>query len=246
MKASSLRRHLADMHTVYQQTVVAEEMLECRPTETHIVSKWSHAGLSCPFSECGGLLSSGWLMRQHFQDVHPMNLVKVPKEGKFDRCGRCGMQVDPRYPHHRFTKECQVGVERKKQREAGVTSALALRQQFSAHWDCWSEWRYSNTWDACLCRLTITSGRSAPSCGKPEPLGLVSGRCSGQRMSPLASRQSSTKWWFRPCYSTAAKCGSSRRPLCQVSRGSTSVQPTGLWRDISHGGDQDTDGFTRS
>ena len=28
LKASSLRRHLADMHSVYQQTVVAEEMLE--------------------------------------------------------------------------------------------------------------------------------------------------------------------------------------------------------------------------
>jgi hypothetical protein len=43
------------------------------------------------------------------------------------------MQVDPRYPRHQFTKECQVGVERKKQREAAVTSALALRQQFSVH-----------------------------------------------------------------------------------------------------------------
>jgi hypothetical protein len=29
MKATSLRRHLADMHNVYQQTVVAEEMLIC-------------------------------------------------------------------------------------------------------------------------------------------------------------------------------------------------------------------------
>jgi hypothetical protein len=45
------------------------------------------------------------------------------------------MQVDPRYPHHRFTKECQVGVEWKKQREAAVTSALALQQQFSVHGD---------------------------------------------------------------------------------------------------------------
>ena len=43
------------------------------------------------------------------------------------------MQVDPRYPRHQFTKECQVGVERRKQREAAVTSALALRQQFSVH-----------------------------------------------------------------------------------------------------------------
>jgi hypothetical protein len=29
MKATSLRRHLADMHNVYQHTVVAEEMLIC-------------------------------------------------------------------------------------------------------------------------------------------------------------------------------------------------------------------------
>ena len=43
------------------------------------------------------------------------------------------MQVDPRYPRHQFTKECQVGVERRKQREAAVTSALALRQQFTVH-----------------------------------------------------------------------------------------------------------------
>ena len=29
VKATSLRRHLVDMHNVYQQTVVAEEMLIC-------------------------------------------------------------------------------------------------------------------------------------------------------------------------------------------------------------------------
>jgi hypothetical protein len=105
--------------------VVAEEMLICRPAETYVVSESSPAGLSCSFPECGG--------------------VKVPKEGKFRRCTRCGMQVDPRYPRHHFTKECQVGVERKKQREAAVTSALALRQQFSSMGKHWSEWRYSST-----------------------------------------------------------------------------------------------------
>ncbi len=45
------------------------------------------------------------------------------------------MQVDPRYARHQYTKECQVGVEQKKQREAAVTLALALRQQFSVHGD---------------------------------------------------------------------------------------------------------------
>jgi hypothetical protein len=53
VKATSLRRHLADMHNVYQQTVVAEEMLICRPAETYVVSESSPVGLSCPYPECG-------------------------------------------------------------------------------------------------------------------------------------------------------------------------------------------------
>ena len=43
------------------------------------------------------------------------------------------MQVNPKYTGHQNTRECQVGVERKQQQEAAVTSALALRQQFSVH-----------------------------------------------------------------------------------------------------------------
>jgi hypothetical protein len=66
VKATSLRHHLADMHNVYQQTVVAEEMLICRPAKTYIVSELSPAGLSCPFPECDGFLKSGWMMRRHF------------------------------------------------------------------------------------------------------------------------------------------------------------------------------------
>ncbi len=43
------------------------------------------------------------------------------------------MQVNPKYTGHQNTKECQVGVKQKQQREAVVTLALALRQQFSVH-----------------------------------------------------------------------------------------------------------------
>jgi hypothetical protein len=112
VKATSLRRHLADMHHVYQQTVVAEEMLICRPPVTYDVSDSSPAGLSCPFPECGGFLKSCW-MRRHFRDVHPKDLVKVLEEGKFRRCWRCGMQVNPKVTGHQTTKECQVGVDRR-------------------------------------------------------------------------------------------------------------------------------------
>jgi hypothetical protein len=45
------------------------------------------------------------------------------------------MQVDPSYTCHPYTKECQVGVERRQQREVAVASALALWQQFSIQGD---------------------------------------------------------------------------------------------------------------
>ncbi len=43
------------------------------------------------------------------------------------------MQVNPLYPHHWLSKECQVGAERQRQRETAVTAALALRQQYTIH-----------------------------------------------------------------------------------------------------------------
>ena len=45
------------------------------------------------------------------------------------------MQVNPFYPNHWYTKECQVGVERRKQQEMAILSALALRQQFIGRGD---------------------------------------------------------------------------------------------------------------
>jgi hypothetical protein len=71
------------------------------------------------------------MMRQHFWDIHPLDLVVVPKEECYSRCKWCGMQVNPLYPHHWYLKERQVGVERRKQHEMAVSSALALCQQLT-------------------------------------------------------------------------------------------------------------------
>jgi hypothetical protein len=124
LKASSLGCHLADVHDIYQQAVVAKELLEDRPPVLYTVHTELHArALPCPYPGCTGQLQDGWMMRLHFRDVHPMDLVKVPKEGRFDRCEQCGMRVHPLYPRHRLSKECQVGVERQRQRETAVTAA---------------------------------------------------------------------------------------------------------------------------
>ena len=176
------------------------EMLEHRPTKTHDVTDWSPAGFSCPFPGCYGNLSGGWMMRHHFQDIHPMDLVKVPKEGTFCWCGWCGMQVDPRYPRHQYTKECQVGVEWKKQREAAVTLALALRRQFSVHGDVLEQvevFKYlgrllaQDDDDIQAIHAQLRKARATWACVR---------RCSGRmRMPPLALQQSSTKRWSKWC-----------------------------------------------
>ncbi len=136
MKAASLSCHLADVHNIYQQTVVAKELLELCPPALYTVSAGLHArGLPCPYPWCLGRLRDGWMMHRHFLDIHPLDLVMVPKEGCYARCERCGMQVNPSYSCHQLSKECQVRVERRRQRETAILSALALRQQFTVHGD---------------------------------------------------------------------------------------------------------------
>jgi hypothetical protein len=74
-----------------------------------------------------------WVVHSHsdsYLPVHSMSRLDTHL-----LCERCGMQVHPLYPRHRLSKECQVGVERRRQQEAAVTAALALRQQFRIHGD---------------------------------------------------------------------------------------------------------------
>ena len=75
---------------IYHKTLVAKELLELRPTVTYEVANWSPAGLECQFPGCDGILQDGWMMWQHFRDVHQLDIVKVPKEGKFPWCRRSG------------------------------------------------------------------------------------------------------------------------------------------------------------
>ncbi len=71
------------------------------------------------------------MLRHHFWDIHPKDLVIVPKEQQYLRCERCSMQVNFAYPRHTRTKECAMGMARQQQQEAAVASALALHHQFT-------------------------------------------------------------------------------------------------------------------
>ena len=53
-----------------------------------------------------------YAQRQSPGDPLPINVLS---EGKYQHCHWCGMQVNPFYPRHYTSKECQMGVERKQQ-----------------------------------------------------------------------------------------------------------------------------------
>jgi hypothetical protein len=125
MRAGSLSRHLADLHEIYQGQVVAEELLNQHEGLAYKV-KERHGKLKCPFPLCTGEMAGGWMMQWHFCDLHPLDYVTVSREGQYPWCLRCGMQVDPRYPALINTKEGQVGMARRHQRDMAVRSVLAL------------------------------------------------------------------------------------------------------------------------
>jgi hypothetical protein len=72
MRAGSLSCHLADLHKIYQGQVVAKELLGWREGVMY-TAKEGHGKLICPFPLCMGELASGWMMQQHFHDLHPLD-----------------------------------------------------------------------------------------------------------------------------------------------------------------------------
>ena len=73
-------------------------------------------------------------MQRQFRDIHSKDKVIVKKEGQsYPRCGYCGMQTDPVVRGHWRTESCSIGADRRVQRKAAVTSALALRCTVTVH-----------------------------------------------------------------------------------------------------------------
>jgi hypothetical protein len=112
MNASSLSRHLVDLHEVYQQMVVVEELLDNQVGMLYWATTLVNGKISCPYPGCVGELGSSWKLRRHFRDIHPKDLVTAPKEQQYPCCKRCSMQVDFAHLRHTHTKECAMGMAR--------------------------------------------------------------------------------------------------------------------------------------
>jgi hypothetical protein len=133
LQARIIRSHLESNHDIYQQVVVADYLLEAHPSIRYEAERVGRkVPIKCPFPGCPGpkKLSSAYMLRRHFRDLHPKDSVEVWWEGHYPRCERCMMQCNPQYPRHIHSQVCQQGVERRTQRDSAITLALALRQLF--------------------------------------------------------------------------------------------------------------------
>jgi hypothetical protein len=133
VKASFLRRHLAQQHDTYQVVVVLEDYLVPRVGVRYQAHPRHNGRIPCPVPECPGELRDGWMLQRHFWDLHPFDRVVVLTEGSFSQCKQCRMQVNPAYPRHIRTKECGVGMDQRLQRELAISLALALRREFNVN-----------------------------------------------------------------------------------------------------------------
>jgi hypothetical protein len=131
LQARSLCPHLLSAHDIHQQVVVVDTLLEEQAGAHYRADPGGRKDpIQCPHPGCPGVLSSPYMLRRHFRDLHPKDTVEILREGNFQWCERCTMQCNPRYPRHIHTQVCLLGAERRTQQDLAVLVALALRKLF--------------------------------------------------------------------------------------------------------------------
>ena len=84
LQASSLHLHLESAYDIYQQVVVADDLIdECGSTHYEPKRVGRNEPIKCPFPGCPGKLSSAYMLRRHFRDMHPKDSVEIWWEGYF-------------------------------------------------------------------------------------------------------------------------------------------------------------------
>jgi hypothetical protein len=131
LQARSLRPHLSSNHNIHQQVVVAEALLEERSGVRYRADPGgTKEPIQCPFPGCPGVLSSPYMLRRHFWDLHPKDTVEISREGTFPQCEHYTIQCNPLYPRHIHSQVCKLGAEQWTQRDLAVMMALALCKLF--------------------------------------------------------------------------------------------------------------------
>ncbi len=90
LQARSLCPHLLSAHDIHQQVVVADALLEERAGAHYRADPGGRKDpIQCLHPGCPGMLSSPYMLRQHFWDLQPKDTVEILREGNFPQCERC-------------------------------------------------------------------------------------------------------------------------------------------------------------
>ena len=110
LSARSLRSHLATQHDVHTTLALSPDLRdeERLPVTYKADHPFEDGFFWCPVSKCEGRSSTKFGIRRHFAYCHPQDYVDVPGEGRYAKCTRCGMQVNPSFPGHQATKTCEL------------------------------------------------------------------------------------------------------------------------------------------
>ena len=83
----------------------------------------------CPVLSCEGETPTKYGLRLHFAYCHPHDYVDIPGEGRYAKYGRCRMQVNPSFPGHLETGECETMTQVQELRGVVVTASETQRHR---------------------------------------------------------------------------------------------------------------------
>ena len=107
---------------------------EDRPPVTyHATSSIATGKFACPVPGCVRTAGTKYGIRRHFRFLHPQDLLGVPGKGRYSKCGRCGMQVNPMATGHQATKTCNAMHTARLQWKAVSDSPDAMDAKFYAY-----------------------------------------------------------------------------------------------------------------
>ena len=132
LAASLLRSHLETQHDVHSSFVLSRDLInENRPPVLYRSALSIATGkYACPVPGCEGTAGTKYGMRRHFGLLHPLDLVELPGEGRYPKCKRCGMQVNPAAMGHQSSKMCKEMHAANLQQKTVSDYAKALDAKF--------------------------------------------------------------------------------------------------------------------
>jgi hypothetical protein len=137
LAAGSLRSHLETQHNTYRLFILNQELtVECEPW-VYRANADATGTYFCPVPACVGVACSKAVLRSHFLQRHPQDLVCCPMEGSLPlpQCDRCRLQITyaAMNGRHYETALCREGIARRVQHAAAKRTHLSLNQTFTAY-----------------------------------------------------------------------------------------------------------------